>query len=47
MNERAIKGIVVDAGHGGADPGATANGLREKDLTLKSAQYMNQRLKEL
>lgn len=47
MNERAIKGIVVDAGHGGADPGATANGLREKDLNLKAAQYMYQRLQEL
>lgn len=47
MNERAIKGIVVDAGHGGADPGATANGLKEKDLNLKAAQYMYQRLKEL
>ena len=39
--------IVVDAGHGGADPGATANGLKEKDLNLKAAQYMYQRLKEL
>jgi len=47
MDERAIKGIVVDAGHGGADPGATANGLKEKDLNLKAAQYMYQRLKEL
>lgn len=47
MNERAIKGIVVDAGHGGSDPGAVANGLQEKDLTLKAAQYMYDRLKEL
>ncbi len=47
MNERVIKGIVVDAGHGGSDPGAVANGLQEKDLTLKAAQYMYDRLKEL
>jgi len=26
--------IVVDSGHGGIDPGAVANGLREKDLNL-------------
>lgn len=29
--------IVVDAGHGGHDPGAAANGLREKDIALKAA----------
>lgn len=26
--------IVIDAGHGGSDPGAVANGLREADVTL-------------
>ena len=29
--------IVIDPGHGGHDPGATANGLREKDINLKVA----------
>lgn len=29
--------IFIDAGHGGTDPGAVANGLREKDLTLTLA----------
>ena len=30
--------VVIDAGHGGHDPGAIgANGLREKDLTLRNA----------
>lgn len=28
------KKVYVDPGHGGDDPGAVANGLREKDLTL-------------
>ena len=26
--------IVVDAGHGGSDPGAIGNGLQEKNMTL-------------
>ena len=30
--------IFIDAGHGGTDPGATANGLKEKDLTLTIAK---------
>ena len=29
-----VKRIFIDAGHGGADPGAVGNGLREKDITL-------------
>lgn len=29
--------VVVDAGHGGSDPGAVANGLKEKDLNFKHA----------
>ncbi len=30
-----ICNIALDAGHGGADPGACANGLQEADLTMK------------
>lgn len=33
------KKVYLDPGHGGTDPGAVANGLREKDLTLKIAKY--------
>ena len=29
--------IAIDAGHGGKDPGAAANGILEKDLTLELA----------
>lgn len=32
--------VVIDAGHGGSDPGAVANGVNEKDLTLKISEYM-------
>jgi len=30
--------IYVDAGHGGSDPGAVGNGIKEKDITLKIAK---------
>ncbi len=43
----AVKGVVVDAGHGGSDPGAVSGGLREKDFTLEAARYMYNRLKQL
>ena len=38
---------VIDPGHGGHDPGAVANGLREKDLTLKIALYTRDYIYEL
>ncbi|WP_284037475.1 N-acetylmuramoyl-L-alanine amidase [Neobacillus sp. 114] len=34
-----VKRIYFDPGHGGIDPGALGNGLREADLTLKIVQY--------
>lgn len=39
--------IIIDAGHGGDDPGASGNGIIEKDLTLKISNYMYNRFKEL
>jgi len=30
-----VKRIILDPGHGGRDPGASAYGLKEKDITLK------------
>ena len=46
MNNNGYR-VVVDAGHGGADPGAVSGNLKEKDLTLKAANYMYNRFKEL
>ena len=39
--------IIIDAGHGGNDPGATAFNTKEKDWTLKMSLYQYNRLKEL
>ena len=36
--------ICLDPGHGGNDPGATAFGAKESDLTLKIAQYCKEEL---
>ena len=47
MYNRATKNVVIDAGHGGNDPGAISGNLKEKDLNLEAAQYMYKRLQEL
>lgn len=36
--------VVIDAGHGGRDPGATGSGVREKDIVLGLAQALRDRL---
>ncbi len=43
----ATKRIVIDAGHGGEDPGAVGNGIIEKDLNLLISKYIYDRLKGL
>ena len=39
--------IVVDAGHGGDDPGAVYGGLQEKNFNLEAANYMYRRFQDL
>ena len=46
MNNNGYR-IVVDAGHGGSDSGATGNGIIEKNLTLDISQYMYDVFKNL
>ncbi len=41
---RGPRVVVIDAGHGGHDPGATATGLREKDVCLDVAQRLHRKL---
>ena len=43
----ALKGIVIDPGHGGSDPGAVGNGIKEKDYALLISKYMYDRFKQL
>ncbi len=47
MDERALKKVVLDAGHGGEDPGTIANGITEKDYNLKISEYIHNRLDEM
>jgi len=42
-----VKRIVIDAGHGGRDPGAIGkNGLKEKDIVLKVANLLAKKIRE-
>ena len=43
-----VKTVVVDAGHGGEDPGGVSSysGLREKDVTLKIAFFLKEELEK-
>ena len=43
--EKKVRVVVIDAGHGGEDPGAVGrSGLREKDMTLKLARKLKEKL---
>lgn len=39
--------LVIDPGHGGSDPGASGNGIIEKNMTLDISLYQFKRFKEL
>jgi N-acetylmuramoyl-L-alanine amidase len=39
-----VNTVMIDAGHGGKDPGARANGIEEKDVTLRLALIVGQKL---
>jgi N-acetylmuramoyl-L-alanine amidase len=42
-----VNRIVIDAGHGGKDPGAVGkNGLKEKDTVLKAANLLAKKIRE-
>ncbi len=43
----APKVIVIDAGHGGKDPGSQGSGVREKDVTLGAARALRAELQRL
>jgi N-acetylmuramoyl-L-alanine amidase len=46
LNKRQIKTIVIDAGHGGHDPGCQYGGAKEKEVTLKIALALGKKISE-
>lgn len=45
--DRQVRKIVIDPGHGGTDSGAVGNNSLEKDYTLLISKYMYDRFKQL
>jgi len=39
-----VRTIMLDAGHGGKDPGAVSNGIREKDINLRFVKILGKKL---
>jgi N-acetylmuramoyl-L-alanine amidase len=45
---RNVRTVIVDAGHGGSDPGAIGiGGLREKDVTLRLSKLLTEKLRSM
>lgn len=40
-----VRKVFIDPGHGGTDPGALGNGLKEKDINLNIAKLLGEKLK--
>lgn len=40
------KVLILDAGHGGKDPGTSGNGVKEKDVNLKVSNYLKEYIEE-
>ncbi|MDR3287208.1 MAG: N-acetylmuramoyl-L-alanine amidase, partial [Prevotellaceae bacterium] len=51
VSQQRIKKIVIDAGHGGKDPGARGKNINEKDITLsvalKFGEFINKNFPEI
>lgn len=45
FDERPVRRVVIDPGHGGKDPGATRGRVREKDVVLRISKELRKRLK--
>lgn len=41
-----VRTVMIDPGHGGKDPGAIANGVREKDINLRMAKILGRMLQD-
>lgn len=46
QNRHGVRVVVLDAGHGGNDPGAVYGGVKEKDLTLKVVLRLGKKIEE-
>ena len=46
QNNKKITSVVIDAGHGGKDPGAVGKKSKEKDITLKVAKMTGDYIKQ-
>jgi N-acetylmuramoyl-L-alanine amidase len=44
FDERPVRRVVIDPGHGGKDPGATRGRVREKDVVLRISRELRTRL---
>ena len=48
FNEKTITAIIIDAGHGGKDPGSVGiNKLQEKDIVLSFSLELKEELKKI